>query len=152
MTTRTAARTFAAAMALDPDAAAAQLLEADSTAAIALVQALERHLSADPLRRIERVWQLSSSQVAAIFGVSRQAYAKWLATGVPAERRADVSQMDEATRQLLDRVQADRIPAAVRRPADLLGGRSLVDLALAHDHGAVLAAVVRTFDLSRVQP
>lgn len=135
-----------------PDRAARDLVYFDSAVAITLVQALERQLSAEPLRRIERVWQLSSSQAAALFGVSRQAYAKWLAGGVPANRRRDVADLDAATSELLARVAVDRIPAVVRRPAAMLGGRSLLDVAAGDGPAAARAAVEHAFDLSRVQP
>lgn len=135
-----------------PDRAARDLVDSDSAVAVALVQALERQLSAEPLRRLERVWQLSSSQAAGLFGVSRQAYAKWHAGGVPADRRADVADLDAATSELLARVAVDRIPAVVRRPAAMLDGRSLLEVAAADGAAAVRAAVEHAFDLRRVQP
>jgi hypothetical protein len=135
-----------------PERAARDLVDSDSAVALALVQALERQLSAEPLRRLERVWQLSASQAAGLFGVSRQAYAKWHRGGVPAERRADVADLDAATAELLARVSVDRIPAVVRRPAAILGDRSLLEVAATHGAAAVRAGVEHAFDLSRVQP
>ncbi len=136
----------------DPEVSAAALVSADPGAAARLAQYLERRLSAEPLARFERVWQLSASQAAAVFGVSRQAYAKWRRGGVPADRRVDVAAADEATATLLAHVRVDRIPVVVRRPSDALGGRSLLDVARAHDLGAVRASVASVFDLRRVQP
>jgi len=127
-------------------------VSADAEVAARLAQCLERHLSAEPLERFERVWQLSASQAASVFGVSRQAYAKWRPHGIPADRRVDVGMIDEATRSLLDHVKVDRIPSVVRRPADSMGGRSLLDVALGHDVAAVRDQVLDTFDLRRVQP
>jgi hypothetical protein len=134
------------------DELARGLVELDSAVAAALAEALERHLSSDPLRRLERVWQVSASQVAAMVGVSRQAYAKWHAHGVPGERRADVADLDAANAELLARVRIDRIPAAVRRPAPALGGRCLLDVGVSDGPAAVRAAVEHAFDLGRVQP
>jgi hypothetical protein len=149
----TAARdSLAAQVRRHPDQVARQLLDADPESASALVQALERMLSAEPLQRLERVWQLSASQAAALFGVSRQAYAKWRTGGVPADRRADVADLDAATEELLVHLRADRIPAAVRRSAADPGGRSLLELAVDDGPAAVREAVRRTFDLRRVQP
>jgi predicted transcriptional regulator len=128
------------------------LVSADPDVAARLAQHLERHLSAEPLDRFERVWQLSASQAAAVFGVSRQAYAKWRSGGIPAERRVDVRLTDEATATLLAHVKVDRIPAVVRRPSDSLDGRSLLDVARAHDLRAVRDEVEAVFDLRRVQP
>lgn len=152
MTSAAALDSFASQVRRHPDAVARRLLDADPESASALVQALERRLSAEPLQRLERVWQLSASQAAALFGVSRQAYAKWRTSGVPADRRADVADLDAATRELLAHLKADRIPAAVRRPAADLGGRSLLEVAVDEGAAAVREAVRRTFDLRRVQP
>jgi hypothetical protein len=135
----------------DADAAAGLLLAADKQASLALVQAIERRLTGEPLNRLERVWDLSASQAAALFGVSRQAYAKWRTSGVPADRRIDVADMDSATSILLAHVNVDRIPAVVRRPADSLGGESLLAMAGRHPSKAH-NAVVEMFDLRRVQP
>ena len=138
--------------AADPERVAAALVSADAEVASRLAQYLERRLSADPLDRFERVWQLSSSQAAAVFGVSRQAYAKWRTAGIPAERRVDVRLADEATDTLLAHVKVERIPVMVRRPAVSLAGRSLLDVARAHDLRAVRDEVSAVFDLRRVQP
>jgi hypothetical protein len=135
----------------DADAAAERLLAADEQASRALVQAIERRLSFEPLNRLERVWDLSSSQAASLFGVSRQAYAKWQITGVPAERQADVADVSSATSTLLTYVKVDRIPAVVRRPSEFLRGETLLDLARISPSN-VRDAVAEMFDLRRVQP
>ena len=141
-----------AATAADAERLAAALVSADVDGAARLAQYLERHLSAEPLGRFERVWQLSSSQAAAVFGVSRQAYAKWRSGGIPADRRVDVQLADQATSTLLAHVRIDRIPVVVRRPSASLGGRSLLDVARANDLEAVRDEVEAVFDLRRVQP
>jgi class 3 adenylate cyclase len=138
--------------AADPEVMAAALVSADVEGAARLAQYLERHLSAEPLGRFERVWQLSSAQAAAVFGVSRQAYAKWRSGGIPADRRVDVQLADQATSTLLAHVRIDRIPVVVRRPSASLGGRSLLDVARANDLEAVRDEVEAVFDLRRVQP
>jgi class 3 adenylate cyclase len=140
------------ATAAEAERMAAALVSADVDGAARLAQYLERHLSAEPLGRFERVWQLSSSQAAAVFGVSRQAYAKWRSGGIPADRRVDVQLADQATTTLLAHVRIDRIPVVVRRPSASLGGRSLLDVARANDLEAVRDEVEAVFDLRRVQP
>jgi len=152
MTGRPAVEQVAALTMADSERAAVALVSADAGVAASLAQFLERRLSTEPLDRFERVWQLSGAQAAAVFGVSRQAYAKWRTAGIPAERRTDVRAADDATARLLAHVRVDRIPAVVRRPADTLGGRSLLDVALAHDLVAVRDEVEAVFDLRRVQP
>jgi hypothetical protein len=136
----------------DPERTAVALVSADAEGAARLAQYLERHLSAEPLDRFERVWQLSASQAAAVFGVSRQAYAKWRSGGIPADRRVDVQLADQATAALLDHVKVDRIPVVLRRPAPALAGRSLLDIARSGDLQAVRDEVEALFDLRRVQP
>jgi transposase-like protein len=118
----------------------------------ALADDLDRELRTDPLDRLLALWDLSASEAARVFGVSRQALSKWRRTGVPAERTPALMEMAAAT-DLLDRhVKRERIPAVVRRPADVFGGYSLLDLALGGRHAEVRAAVEALFDLRRVQP
>jgi hypothetical protein len=152
MATRPTVRQVAALATADPERAAVALVTADAEGAARLAQFLERHLSAEPLDRFERVWQLSASQAAAVFGVSRQAYAKWRSGGIPADRRVDAQLADQATATLLDHVKVDRIPGVVRRPSAALGGRSLLDVARGQDLRAVRDEVEAVFDLRRVQP
>lgn len=135
-----------------PEELALSLIAADTSAVQDFVQILERLLSIDPLPRIERVWQVSASEVATMFGVSRQAYSKWQLSGVPAERRGDVNDLSVATQELLTYVKSDRIPAVVRRKAPRFDNMSLLEIAEERGVSEVLKAVRETFDLSRVQP
>lgn len=116
-----------------------------------VAQRLERSLRSDPLRRFERIWQVSPSRAASILGVSRQAYAKW-SKAVPADRLVTVALLDETTQMLLDRLKVDRIPAVVRRPSEMLGGLSLLELAQQQRFGELRDAVRSMFDIARVQP
>lgn len=121
-----------------------------------VAQRLERGLRSEPLRRCERLWQLSASQAAAILGVLRQAYAKW-ALALPADRAIDVALLDETTQMLLDRIKVDRIkvdriPSAVRGPSEMLGGLSLLELAQQQRFTELRDAVKSMFDIARVQP
>ena len=117
-----------------------------------LVSELERRLATRPLERAMRVWDLSVGKTARMFGISRQAFRKWLDVRPPADRLADVARLDRATKLLVDHLRPTRIPAVVRRPSERLGGRSLLDVALDGDLDAVVAELERTFDLARVQP
>ena len=135
----------------DPDAVAQRLLAADEPATRALAQAIERRLATGSLDQLERVWDLSASQAASLFGVSRQAYAKWRVGGIPAERRADVAEISAITSALLNQVKVDRIPAVVRRDAEALGGVSIIDR-VRRDPRAARLAVEAMLDLRRVQP
>lgn len=117
-----------------------------------LVDALDRELRAEPLHRLLILWDLSNAAAARIFGVTRQAFSKWLATGPPPDRVDDITRVDNIT-SLLDRyVKRERIPAVVRRPADRLDGRSLVDALEAGEYTRAAQVMADTFDLRRIQP
>ena len=101
---------------------------------------LDRHRAAQSFARVLSAWDLSRSEAARYFGVTRQALSKWLRQGVPAERAEAVADLAAATDLLVHHLKRDRIPAVVRRPAPQLGNRSLLDLLAAGDTRAVLEA------------
>lgn len=136
---------------VDPDAAARTLVAVDEAGARALAQAIERHLATGSLDQVERVWDLSASQAASLFGISRQAYAKWRIAGIPAERRTDVGEIGAITAMLLAYVKVDRIPAVVRRTAESLDGASIID-AVRRDPRMARNALEQMLDLRRIQP
>ena len=116
------------------------------------VDALDREVRRRPLERFAQLWDLSNSGAARCFGVSRQAYSKWLAAGPPPDRADDLSQVDSIT-DLLDRyVKRERIPAVVRRPAAVFGGVSLIEALEAGRYRQAASAVAAMFDIRRVQP
>ena len=134
------------------EAAAAVLAEQDHEWTRSLVDELDRAVRSQPLERFVDLWGLSNAAAARVFGVSRQAFSKWLANGPPASRVGAVADLATAT-DILDRyVKRERIPAVVRRPAPLLGNISLLDHAASGDTRGVADAVVAMFDLRRVQP
>ncbi len=117
-----------------------------------LLDRLDHELSAGPLDRTVRLWDISIADLGRMFGVSRQAAAKWLADGPPAARRDDIALLDEIT-DLLDRwVKRERIPAVVRRPVDVLGGRSRLEVALAGELEVLRDELRDTFDVTRIAP
>jgi hypothetical protein len=101
---------------------------------------LALRLRVSPLAHVVDVWDLSLTDVAGMFSVSRQAVAKWAATGSPPERAAHIADLAAASDLLVRHLKRDRIAAVVRRPAAGLGNRSLLDLAATGDTAAVLAA------------
>ena len=78
--------------------------------------------------RTVQVWGLSQAEAARLFGVSRQAAAKWMRQGAPPERASAMADLSAATDLLVRHLKRDRIPAVVRRPIPALGGESLVAL------------------------
>jgi predicted DNA-binding protein (UPF0251 family) len=117
-----------------------------------LIDELDRVVRHDPLERLTQLWGLSNAEAARLFGVSRQAFSKWLQAGIPSDRATAVADLAAATDVLDRRIKRERIPAVVRRPASLLGGRSLYDVACEGRHEEVRRAVSEMLDLRRVQP
>ena len=79
-----------------------------------------------PLERLLSLWGLSAAQGAHLFGISRQAFAKWLKAGPPAERAEAVAALAAATDQLDHYVKRERIAAVVRRKVPQFSGKSLL--------------------------
>lgn len=136
MTRRT---TVDSAPARSARAAVAQLV-AERLDLDAIAAELDRLRAVQPLVRTMEVWDLSHGDVARMFGVSRQAVAKWIAIGVPSERAASIADLAAATDLLVRHLKRDRIAAVVRRPAEALDGRTLLDLATAGETAAVLSS------------
>ena len=127
-------------------------LDGDEDRLRALADALDRRVRTRPLERLLELWDISASEAARFFGVSRQALSQWLQDAPPGIRAEAIADLAAAT-DLLDRhVKRERIPAVVRREAPMLEGQSLLDLARDGRHREVREAVERMFDLRRVQP
>lgn len=139
--------------AVDPRKMARELLDsADIDWLRELVDLLDRQVRTEPLDRLSSLWDLSNAAAARIFGVSRQAYSKWLRSGPPAERADDIASVDSIT-TLLDRyVKRERIPAVVRRPSPRLGDRSIIERLESGDFRQTASIVAETFDIRRIQP
>jgi hypothetical protein len=116
----------------------------------AFAAALERRRQGKSLARILDVWDLSQSEAGRRFGVSRQAVAKWLGTGIPAERAEVVADLAAATDLLVRYVKRDRVAAVVRRPAPGLNGWSLLDLWSQGQYREILNACREMFDFAGV--
>ena len=138
---------------LAPDEAARELIESADVGWLRdLVDALDRRVRTEPLHRLTTLWDLSNAAAARIFGVSRQAFSKWLASGPPADRVDDVAAVENIT-SLLDRyVKRERIPAVVRRPSERFAEQTIVERLEAGDYRRTADLVREMFDLRRVQP
>ena len=77
---------------------------------------------------IRRIFGLSETRVARLFGVSRQAVDKWRIAGVPAGRMADVDRVLEIAHVLKKRLKAERIPQIVATPAKGLQGSTVLEV------------------------
>ncbi len=96
------------------------------------------------------VWGLSQAELGRLFGVTRQAVSRWLVEGAPSTQLEAFADLAAATDLLVHYLEADRIPAVVRRPAARLDGRSLIDLVEEGDTRAVLEACRSMFDFAGV--
>lgn len=115
-----------------------------------VIDQLDQQLAALPLERTMRLWDVSAAQLGTMFGVSRQAATKWLSDGPPAQRKDQVAVLDQCT-DLLDRwIKRERIPAVVRRPVEVLGGRTRLELALDGDFERLRDELADTFDVDRI--
>lgn len=140
-------------MHMAPREAAARLADvADEAWAKDFLEELDRRVRTDPVGRLAARWRLSYTEIGRMFGVSRQAVAKWAAEGVPADRQPQLVELAAVTDLLERYVRPERIPAVVRRASEATGGRSLLELASEGRSAEVLAAVRAMFDLRRVQP
>jgi predicted transcriptional regulator len=125
------ARQLAEVSKLSPRDAASRIAAAHSEERAWLdrfVAELDRFRIGVSLARTLSVWQLSQSEAARLFGVSRQAVSKWLEQGLPADRVEAIADLAAATDLLVRYLKRDRIPAVVRRAMPALEGRSLLDM------------------------
>jgi hypothetical protein len=100
------------------------------------------------LHRIMSVFHLTTTGVARLFGVSRQAVAQWLDEDVPAARASKVTVVARIA-DLLDRmIVPDRLDGIVRTPADAYGGRTMLEMIEQDRHEELLAIVAASFDWS----
>jgi hypothetical protein len=99
-----------------------------------------------PLRRIMEAFDLSKTDTARLFGVSRQAIDHWLANDVPAERTEKVTALLSLLDILQRKLKADRLPGIARRHADAYGGATMLDLIVADRHDELLDITRRSFD------
>jgi hypothetical protein len=138
---------------LAPDEMARELVEsADVVWLRDLVDALDRRVRTEPLNRLTTLWDLSNAAAARLFGVSRQAFSKWLVSGPPADRVDHVTAVDDIS-SLLDRyVKRERIPAVVRRPSDRFGDQAIVERLESGEYRSTADLVREMFDLRRIQP
>ena len=117
-----------------------------------LIDDLDQRIRSRPLERLLTLWNLSAAQGAQLFGISRQAFMKWLKAGPPAARAEAVAALAAATDLLDHHLKRERIAAVVRRKSPQLSGKSILDLASAGEYAKVRSAIERMFDLRRVQP
>ena len=139
---------------LDPREAAEQLLQTATVDAAwldAFSEYLDQRRSGLSLAQILSLWDLSQSEAARLFGVSRQALSKWFRQGIPSERARATADLAAASDLLVRYIKRERIPAVVRRAIPALDGVSLLDLLEQGRTGELLKACRDMFDFERAQ-
>lgn len=100
---------------------------------------LNRPDAANPLRRVMEALELSKTETASLFGVSRQAIGQWVADGVPTERQEKLATLLALCDLLERKLKADRLPGIARRPAEVYGGLTMLELVAEDRHNELLA-------------
>src|SRR5882757_7796210 len=96
---------------LSPEEAAEALTQGHDAQWIReVISRLDHALQRGPLERLTTLWGLSNAEAAELFGVSRQAFAKWQEAGPPTDRGPAVAALADATDLLERHVKRDRIP------------------------------------------
>ncbi len=137
---------------LDPEVAAEHVFMAhkhEDAWLDAFTENLDRRRARDGFARTLKVWNISQTEAARVFGVSRQAVSKWLRQGIPPERATAISDLAAATDLLVLHLKRDRIPAVVRRPIQTLGGVTLMDLLAQGDTRTLLETCRDMFRFER---
>ena len=99
----------------------------------------------EPLDHIRDGLGLDDTQLAALFGVKRQAVAQWRSRDIPIGRRSAVNDV-LATVQLLERkLKPGQLPLLAASPVEALGGATLLQ-SLAADPAQTRAAYEAAFD------
>ncbi|MBK5223697.1 MAG: helix-turn-helix transcriptional regulator [Acidimicrobiia bacterium] len=106
--------------------------------------------SGSPLRRAMTTLDLSSSDVADLMGVKRQAVDKWLLTGPPVDRTPKIGAIAEIADLLRYRLRHGMPAVVARRSAEAYGGRSMLDLIAQDEHEWLRQSVKESFDFTRV--
>jgi DNA-binding transcriptional regulator YiaG len=99
-----------------------------------------------PLDHIADVLGLTQTELAALFGVRRQAVDQWAGRGVPAERQEKLATLGEIADLLAAKLKRERVPGVVRRAAASYGDRSMLEAIAAGDEERVLAELRDAFD------
>ncbi len=98
------------------------------------------------LERIQEIFGLSTTKIADLFGVTRQALDQWRTVAIPASRQEKLATVGSIADLLDSNLKTGRIPGVVRRPAAGYGGRSMLDMITEDRQDEVLSRVRASFD------
>jgi hypothetical protein len=131
-----------------PAEAAFPLIDADPDALLRFTRLVAQELQAEQsdLERAQAVFGLTVTELAGLFGVTRQAASLWLVDGPPAARRAKAASVAAVADILARRLKPARTPGIARKPTAAYGGRCMLELITADEHEWLLESVRRSFD------
>ncbi len=115
-----------------------------------VAESIHEREQASPLRRAMDTFDLTSSDMADLMGVKRQAVDKWLLAGPPPDRTPKIAVVAEIGDILQHRLREGLPVAVVRRPAEAYGGRTMLEVIAADEHEWLLRSVRDSFDFRRV--
>lgn len=110
-------------------------------------QALESER--DPLDRVAVLFDLTDTDLAKLFGVSRQRVAQWRRDGVPLAHQPKLNTIARIADVLERNLLAERIPGIVRTAASAFGKRTLLEQIAADHHEDALARVEDSFNWAK---
>lgn len=113
-------------------------------------QVLFERTSSQPLERAMKILKLTASEMGRLLGVSRQAVEKWMVSGVPAERSARITTMDEIATVLHQHLRQGAVPGVVRKEADAFEGGTILEALARGQEQDVLDRVKASFDYATV--
>lgn len=128
------------------DSSLAFSLPLRSPCAMVLTVTAPADRSVGPLEHIRVTLGLNRTELAALFGVRRQAVDQWSGNGVPAERQEKLATLGAIADLLAAKLKADRVPGVVRRPSPAYGDRSILAAIADDDQDAALAELRDAFD------
>ncbi|HET6506236.1 MAG TPA: hypothetical protein VFG42_05570 [Baekduia sp.] len=124
--------------------------DVDAAHVQSFVDGVRRELSAPagPLETIAEAFALNDTELARLFGVSRQAVTQWRAGKVPANRLAKLTTVASLADLLARKLKPDRLPGVARRAADAYGGLTMLEMIAADRQDELLRLVRASFDPS----
>jgi DNA-binding XRE family transcriptional regulator len=132
------------------DAGVGETVDVDDLTARRFLRRVRFHLNhpdhQHPLRRLMDAFDLSKTELGALFGVRRQAVDQWLERGVPPERQEKIQTLVAICDLLERKLKPGRLAGAARRPADAYGGKTMLELIAADRHRELLELVRQSFD------
>lgn len=103
----------------------------------------------DPLDRVADIFDLTDTDLARLFGVSRQRIAQWREEGVPVSHQPKLNSIARIADILERNLMPDRIPGIVRTTASAFGKRTLLEQIEQDRHEDALRRVEDSFDWAK---